>query len=199
MLACSLLASCNARQSSVPARGDWIFQSRIDVERGRLEADEFRLIIPSVAGVLEGQPTSASYLAPAVDARLEFEVDLNQQHAALINELEAYEPKESDPLDMQPWYLDPRDTRIASFIPAIVDARFNRLGYARWTNADTGNKMLLVYFDRPARLHGEFYDVRAEEAGYVWIEVPQRPAIAHTVSRPTGLTLVFDGEPSRNR
>jgi hypothetical protein len=198
-LACSLLAACNPGQSSTPPRADWVISSHIEVDRGRLHSDEFRLIIPSVIGALEGQPTSASYLAPSVNSELEFELDLNPQHAALLDELKAYEPQEGDPFAQKPWYLEPRDTRIASFFPAIINARFNQLGNARWLNADTGNRLLLVYFDRPARLHGEFFDVRATEAGYVWIEVPQRPAVAQAVPRPASLALAFFPDASRGR
>ena len=50
-----------------------------------------------------------------------------------------------------------------------------------WLDIDTGDKLMLVYFDRPARIRGEIvyegrslrFDIETKEAGYVWIRQPE--------------------------
>jgi hypothetical protein len=78
--------------------------------------------------------------------------------------------------------IEPADARVARLSPFVLPLdNILPVGTAEWLDADTGDRLMLVYFDRPARIRGEIvyegrnlrFDIEATEAGYVWIRQPE--------------------------
>lgn len=190
----TLVAACGDSGPVVvksPPRDDWIIESRIDVGQGPLEAETFQLIAPYNLGDLYGQPNSEIYLKAELggNGSRRFTLDLNQGHDAMLAELAGREPKRLNDRRMS---IEPPDARIVTVSPEIVDHRFARQGVTNWVDRTSGYRMRLIYFDRPARLTGHYFDVQASEAGYVWVVEPPGPQIAHAVPQPSDLVLAFD-------
>ena len=80
---------------------------------------------------------------------------------------------------------------MATMSPQIVDKRIKALGITHWVDAQTGHRLRLMYVDRPARLIGNEFAVEVPQAGYVWVEEPPSPGIAHVVPQPEKLLLAF--------
>jgi hypothetical protein len=188
---CALLVSCGSSEhpkARTPARDEWIIHSRITVGKGHLESGNFRLIVPFVSGDLYGRPTSSAYLTASVDNNLAFELDLNPGHDAMLSELRATK------LWSREVQITPSDARLADFSPAIVDRHTKALGIANWVDGRSDHVLRLIYFDRPARIAGPDFDIETKEAGYVWVEMPPAPGIAHVVPQPDELVLSFWGD-----
>jgi hypothetical protein len=178
----ALLASCGPReQAPAAARADWVLQSRVaffeaDGKTARpAPKEDLRLWMPWVVGDLYGDPNEGE-LAPAVlKPDLSFSLDLNNSREKVGK---ALVPTEFS----QKWMsIEPKEARVARISPFVLPVDgIVPVGVCEWLDIDTGDKLMLVYFDRPARIRGEVvyegrnlrFDIEAREAGYVWIRQP---------------------------
>jgi hypothetical protein len=192
---CALLVSCGSHQSPkqhTPPREEWKIQASLEVSEGELEPGKYRLIVPFTVGDMYGGPDSKTYITPSLNEDGTFELDLNLDHDAMLAELAEIPP--SARFRDHRMSIAPRDARIATISPQIVNKRFKALGNASWADAQTGHRLQLMYFDRPAHLTGNDLDVEVSEAGYVWVEVLSSPEISHAVPQPDDLVLAFFGK-----
>lgn len=178
----TLLASCGRPEPApVPARADWVLESHVafveaDGKTARtVPAEDLRLWVPYVVGDLYGAPNAGELSPVALKPDLSFSLDLNKTNeklkAALI------------PTDFsQKWMtIEPKDARVARLSPFVLPVEgIVPVGLCEWLDMDTGDKLMLVYLDRPARIRGEIvhegrdlrFDIESTEAGYIWIRQP---------------------------
>ena len=193
---CLLMAACGQSDpppAPTPNRADWVIESRIVFGRGNpLPLESFRLSVPFRTGSIYGNPTSGSYPEAVVLPDYRFEIDLNQGHNLLLSSLVETHFVSND------LRVEPSDTRIARISPALTDPdEDSSLGITNWVDPETDHTLMLLYFDRPARVTGNRYDIEVTEPGYVWVETPPSPALGHVVPKPNDLVLAFF--PRRNR
>jgi len=176
----ALLAGC-AREEPEVRRPDWVLETRVEF----FEPDgktprpapqqELRLWMPWVVGDLYGDPNEGE-LAPAnLKPDLSFSLDLNKSREKVGK---ALVPTRFS----QKWMsIEPAEARVARISPFVLPADgIVPLGDCEWLDIDTGDKLMLVYFDRPARIRGEIvyegrslrFDLDSKEAGYLWIRQP---------------------------
>jgi hypothetical protein len=179
----ALLAGCGARDdAAAPKRPDWVLQSHVaffekDGKTARPAPKEnLRLWMPWVVGDLYGDPNEGE-LAPAeLKPDLSFSLDLNKSREKVGK---ALVPTQFS----QKWMtIEPREARVARISPFVLPAEgIVPVGDCEWLDVDTRDKLMLVYFDRPARIRGEIvyegrslrFDIESREAGYVWIRQPE--------------------------
>jgi len=198
LLGCCLLAAACGQpdppptQAVTPYRADWVIKSRIDFRRSYpLPLESFSLSVPFRTGSIYGNPTSGSFPDAVVRANYRFKIDLNQGHNVLLSSLVETRFVSSG------LRVEPVDTRIARVSPALTDPdEGSSLGITNWVNPATDHTLMLLYFDRPARVTGDRYDIEVTEPGYVWVEKPPSPALGHVVPKPNDLVLAFF--PKRN-
>jgi hypothetical protein len=178
----ALLVSCGPREEApASARADWVLKSRVaffeaDGKTARpAPKEDLRLWMPWVVGDLYGDPNEGE-LAPAVlKPDLSFSLDLNNSRQKVGK---ALIPTQFS----QKWMsIEPKEARVARISPFVLPAEgIVPVGDCEWLDTDTGDKLMLVYFDRPARIRGEIvyegrnlrFDIETQEAGYVWIRQP---------------------------
>jgi len=177
------LAGC-ARQepAAAPVRSDWVLESRVafveaDGKTPRLvPKEDLRLWVPFVVGDLYGAPNAGELAPVRLKPDLSFALDLNKGHDKLAP---ALIPTEFS----QKWMtIEPASARIARLSPFVLPMEgIVPVGVCEWLDVDTGDKLMLVYVDRPARIRGEIvyegrnlrFDIESKEAGYVWIRQPE--------------------------
>jgi hypothetical protein len=180
----AVVAGCDKleKEPSVPARADWVLESRVAFfERdGRTPRaapkEDLRLWVPYVVGDLYGDPNEGEVAPVSLKPDLSFALDLNKNHDKLAKVLV---PTEFS----QKWMtIEPASARVARLSPFVMPADgITPVGLCEWLDMDTGNKLMLVYLDRPARIRGEIvyegrslrFDIDAKEAGYLWIRQPE--------------------------
>jgi hypothetical protein len=192
------LSGCHPAQ---PDRAAWVIRSKLvflsedlATERAPLPPAQFRLFFPYVAGDIYGSPTTGDFINPVVGADYRFQIDLNRSHAALLASLEPTQ------LSLSQLRIEPAGARIARLAPMVLQADgIERVGRANWIDADTRRTLLLLYFDRPARITGRLvgggkpirYSIHAAAEGYVW--VGQEPGadenVYEVMAAPTRLLL----------
>jgi hypothetical protein len=168
-LVLAALSACH--KPPPPPHADWIIHARLvflsadlKTERAPLEQARFRLFFPYIAGDIYGAPTTGDFLNPTLGPDYRFNIDLNRSHQALLASLE--------PTDFSVSYLhiEPADARVARLAPMVLQADgIDPVGRTEWVDADTGRAVMLVYFDRPARISGGKFAIQAPAAGYVWV------------------------------
>jgi hypothetical protein len=99
--------------------------------------------------------------------------------------------------------IEPKDARVARVLPFVVQKDgIQPLGLAEWLDTESGEKLMLVYVDRPARIRGDVvyegrsltFAIDAKEAGFLWVRQPPESGTYEPVPRPGGLVLaVFPG------
>ena len=178
----ALLAGCAREEAAAPQRPDWVLQSRVEFFEadGRTERpapkEDLRLWVPYVVGDLYGAPNAGELAPVALKPDLSFSLDLNKTNSKLKAAL--------IPTDFsQKWMIiEPADARIARLSPFVLPVEgIVPVGMCEWLDIDTGDKLMLVYLDRPARIRGEIvhqgrslrFDIESEEAGYLWIRQPE--------------------------
>lgn len=165
-----------------PQRADWVLQSYVaffeaDGRTAREPPPEnLRLWVPYVVGDLYGAPNAGELAPVTLKPDLSFTLDLNQSHEKLKR---ALVPTEFS----QKWMIiEPKEARVARLSPFVLPVEgIVPVGRCEWLDIDTGDKLMLVYLDRPARIRGEVvyegrslrFDIESEEAGYVWIRQPE--------------------------
>ena len=175
--AASLLAGCG--QSATESHHGWVLHSQIKflgpdlaVAREPLARNSFRLFFPYIAGDLYGPATTGDFIHPTINADLSFEIDFSRVQQDLNRSLQ--------PTEFSLGYLkiEPVNARIARLAPlALQPDGIEQVAVADWINAETHERLMLVYVDRPSRITGAFvrddgtirYNVRAAAPGYIWI------------------------------
>jgi len=93
--------------------------------------------------------------------------------------------------------LVPEDARFARIATTVWSKTKPDLGKAvGWMDPETGNELVLLYFDRPCRLSGsltrkilsheelnETFDVEVASAGWLWVQIEHADPLHSTVSR----------------
>jgi hypothetical protein len=164
---------------------------------GPAPAGGYRLVFPYVVGDLYGSPTTGGFVHPGTGPGGTLVLDLNHTAGALASEL--------GPTDFSLGFLKitPPTARIARLTPLALERNgIDPVGPAEWLDARSRQSLMLVYFDRPARITGAVtrngeslrYDISASRAGYVWIA--DRRAAAHerlfsAIPRPRRVLLVI--------
>ena len=111
-----------------------------------------------------GTPTTGDFINQTLEPDYHFTIDLNRSHQALLASLE--------PTDFSVSYLhiEPADARVARLAPMVLQADgIDPVGRTQWVDGDTRRTVMLLYFDRPARISGGKFAIRAPAAGYVWV------------------------------
>jgi hypothetical protein len=169
VLVLAALSACHP--SPPPPHADWIIHAQLvflsadlKTERTPLDRAGFRLFFPYIAGDIYGAPTTGDFINPTLEADYHFTIDLNRSHPALLASLE--------PTDFSVAYLhiEPADARVARLAPMVLQADgIDPVGRTEWVDGDTRRTVMLLYFDRPARISGGKFAIRTAAAGYVWI------------------------------
>ena len=154
-----------------PHNADWVIRSRVvflseDLQSGRepVPLEDFRLWFPLTSGDLYGSVTSGSFVDVKVNPDYTFELDLNSGHDGLVKSLLKTR------FSVRGMRIDPPEARIARISTFALEADgIDPIGTTEWIDADSREKLMLVYFDRPARITGPNYDISVTEPGYVWI------------------------------
>jgi len=179
----AVLTACGKHEEPADlARADWVLESRVaffesDGKTPRAAPKEdLRLWVPYVVGDLYGGPNEGEFAPVALKPDLSFSVDLNKTHEKLVK---ALVPTEFS----QKWMtIDPANARVARLSPFVMPVDgIAPVGMCEWLDTDTGDKLMLVYVDRPARIRGEIvhegrnlrFDIDTNEAGYIWIRQPE--------------------------
>src|SRR5262249_38678333 len=99
--------------------------------------------------------------------------------------------------------IDPDDARIARLQPqALKPDSIEQVASTAWIDGQSHAALMLVYFDRPARITGTSgsnghtyrYNIRAGQAGYVWIgcvHTDDGQFMHREVERPTHVVLAL--------
>lgn len=178
-----LFAGCGPGQPApAPLRPDWVLASHVaffeaDGKTARPAPEEnLRLWVPYVVGDLYGAPNAGELSPVQLKPDLSFALDLNKSHDKLEVNLV---PTEFS----QKWMtIEPANARVARLSPFVLPVDgIVPVGRCEWLDTDTGDKLMLVYIDRPARIRGEIvyegrglrFDIEAKEAGYQWIRQPE--------------------------
>jgi len=178
-----MLAGCGSSEPPpVPQRADWVLESRVaffeaDGKTVREAPKEsLRLWVPYVVGDLYGAPNAGELSPVALKPDLSFSLDLNKSHDKLALSLV---PTEFS----QKWMtIEPKEARVARLSPFVLPVEgIVPVGLCEWLDIDTGDKLMLVYVDRPTRIRGEIvyegrslqFDIESKEAGYIWIRQPE--------------------------
>lgn len=174
--AIALLAACGRGHEYDP---DWVIHSRVvflspdlKVERESPPAAVMRLWFPYVSGDFYGPPNTGSFYEVTLNPDRSFELDLNKPHQSVMKSLQGTS------FSMRWLRIGPADARIARLLPFVLQADgIEPLGQADWVDADTRRRLMLVYFDRAARIFGSeqvndqtmMFDISSDRPGYVWI------------------------------
>lgn len=195
----ALLAACSRPTDDVePPHEDWIIRSHVAfVESDGLTArpvprEPLRLWMPYVVGDLYGSPNAGELTPVELAPDLGFTLNLNLGHRRLGKVLVPTN------FSAQWMTLEPGSARLARLLPYVMPAdNIEPMGLCEWLDADTGERLMLVYVDRPARLRGEIvyegrslqFDVDAREAGFLWVQQPRESGVYRAVPRPARLVL----------
>jgi len=179
----ALMAGCGSREDAASAqRADWVLQSRVvfvesDGKKERpAPKEDLRLWMPFVVGDIYGDPNEGELAQALLKPDLTFSFDLNKSREKLDRALVATNFS-------QKWMtIEPKEARVARVSPFVLPADgIVPVGTCEWLDIDTGDKLMLVYLDRPARIRGEIvyegrslrFDIESTEAGYIWIRQPE--------------------------
>jgi hypothetical protein len=148
--------------------------------------------VPYVVGDLYGAPNAGELAPVTFKPDLSFVLDLNKSHENLAK---ALIPTEFT----QKWMIiEPASARIARLSPFVLPADgIVPVGVSEWLDENSGAKLMLVYLDRPARIRGEVvyegrnisFDIEAKEAGYMWIEQPEKSGVFRKAAWPGHVVL----------
>ncbi len=204
LAAIAALSSCSKPSDDVdPPNPEWIVRSHVAF----LEADgrtpraapkqPVRLWVPYVVGDIYGSPNAGEMAPVELKPDMSFTLNLNLKHLRLGKVLE---PTKFS----QKWMeIEPAAARVARVLPFVVQKDgIQPVGIAEWLDAASGDKLMLVYVDRPARIRGDIvyegrsltFAIDAKEAGFLWVRQPATSGTYEPVPRPANLVLgVFPG------
>lgn len=177
VVAAAALAGCS-RGDSVSPPG-WVLHARIQffgpdgqVAPEPRPSNTFRLFFPYICGDLYGPATTGDFIHPVIQPDGTFEIDFGRVQQDLTRSLEPTE------FSLDYLKIDPANARIARLAPlALQPDGIEQVATTDWIDARTHERLMLVYFDRPARITGALvrkdytilYNVRATAAGYIWV------------------------------
>ncbi len=193
------MLSCSRPTDDVePPIPDWIIRSHVAF----LEADgktprtvprePMRLFMPYLVGDLYGSPNEGELSPVALAPDMSFTLNLNLRHLRLAKTLVPTQ------FSMRWMSIEPASARIARLMPFVIPRDgIEPYGLCEWLDADSGERLMLVYFDRPARVRGEIvyegrsleFDIEATQAGFLWIQQPRDSGVYRAVPRPAHLVL----------
>ncbi|MBC8026335.1 MAG: hypothetical protein H7Y89_10110 [Steroidobacteraceae bacterium] len=200
-----VLSGCSKSSDDVePPNPDWILRSHVvflaaDGKTPRsLPKQPMRLWVPYVVGDIYGSPNAGEMMPVELQPDMSFTLNLNLKHLRLAKVLEATRFS-------QKWMeIEPKEARVARVLPFVVQKDgIQPLGIAEWLDTTSGDKLMLVYVDRPARIRGDIvyegrsltFAIDAKEAGFLWVRQPAQSGTYEPVPRPANLVLaVFPGE-----
>jgi hypothetical protein len=190
-----LLTAC-ARPA--PPRAEWIISAQVEFRaadgtaRAAPPAKDARLWMPWVLGDLYGAPDGGELAPVALQGDYRFTLDLNA--TTRIAQALAKEQTEFT----EAWiHIEPAEARMARLVPYVLEANgIAPLGEAEWMDA-TGQRLMLLYFDRAARIVGRYqrdsltleFAVVAEAPGYVWVVSPTGSGIFKNAPFPQRVML----------
>src|SRR5262249_4316176 len=140
----------------VPPIPDWIIHSHVafleaDGKTPRPKPDEpLRLWMPYVVGDIYGSPNEGELVPVDLGADLGFTLDLNLKHLRLGKVLLPTK------FSMRWMNIEPAQARVARLMPFVLPKDgIAPLGLCEWLDAATGERLMLVYVDQPAKVRGE--------------------------------------------
>ena len=157
----------------------------------------YRLFFPYIAGDLYGPATTGDFIHPVVHDDLTFEIDFGRVQQDLSRSLEPTE------FSLDYLKIDPPDARIARLAPlALQPDGIEQVATTDWMDASTHERLMLVYFDRPARITGVLarddytirYNIRATQPGYIWIarrQTDEGEQMYTEVEKPASVVLAL--------
>ena len=198
-----LMSGCSKPGDDVdPPNPDWIVPSHVvfmsaDGKRKPVPKQPMRLWVPYVVGDIYGSPNAGEMMPVELKPDMSFTLDLNLKHLRLAKVLE---PTKFS----QKWMeIEPKEARVARVSPFVVQKDgIQPLGVAEWLDTASGDKLMLVYVDRPARIRGDIvyegrsltFAIDAKEAGFLWVRQPEQSGTYSPVPRPANLVLaVYPG------
>jgi hypothetical protein len=147
-------------------RADWVLHARLVFPERALSADEYRLWFPYVVGDFYGAPDTVDFIQPVPQSDGTIVVDLNEGHDQLLAALKP----EAVEFSLSFMKIEPAEARIARLTPMAMQADgIEQVGRTDWIDADSKQRLMLLYADRPCRIYGGPYDIRIPAAGFVWI------------------------------
>jgi hypothetical protein len=196
------LAGCApTSEDAVPPHEDWIIESEVtfpekDGRSAKPRPNEsLRLWVPYVVGDIYGSPNAGEISPVDLRANLTFTMNLNLGYRKLAR---ALVPTEFS----QKWMsIEPKDARVARVSPFVMPADgIAPVGTCEWLDTDSGQRLLLIYVDRPARIRGDIvyegrslrFDIDAKEAGYLWVRQPENSGEFTVAARPKHLVLAVE-------
>jgi hypothetical protein len=175
-----ILAACEPPAPPVENHPQWVIRSKVSfvdadlaTAREPLPLPAFKLSFPYVSGDLYSSPSIADLLHAQINPDYSFVIDLNRTQTDLVRSLQPTLFSSDEALR-----IDPPDARIARLTPqALKPDSIEPIASTHWVDARSHAPLMLVYFDRPARITGVVmrdgrtmrYNIRAGQAGYVWI------------------------------
>jgi len=178
----AVLAGCGTGDSQRPP--GWVLHSQLrfyasdlQTQRAPLPRGAFRLFFPFIAGDLYGPATTGDFIHPLLRPDYSFEIDFGRVQPDLLRSLQPTE------FSLDYLRIDPPEARLARLAPvALQPDGIEQVATTDWIDAARHERLMLVYFDRPARITGSLtrngytvhYNVRAAAPGYVW--VARRPS-----------------------
>jgi hypothetical protein len=207
VIAAAALVGCG-RSEPQPHGGGWILHSRIQffspdlqVAQDPMPRGNFRLFFPYIAGDLYGPATTGDFIRPAINEDYTFDIDFDRVQPDLDRSLQPTE------FSLDYLKIDPPNARIARLAPLALQADgIEQVAITDWINANTREKLMLVYVDRPARITGALerndytirYNVRAGARGYIWIarrQTEDGEQMYTEVSKPESVILALTPPP----
>ena len=199
--ALALLTACGAHsdRSADVIRAKLVFVAAdLRTPLPALPVSAFRLWCPFVLGDLYGGPGTGDLVHAVLHPDLTLEIDLDRSLGDLERSLE--------PTEFSLHFLkaEPPEARIARLAPSVLEANgIEPLGKTDWIDADTHERLMLVFADRPVRIAGQSvaggitlsYDLLIPRAGYVWVRERVSPAgdlSYRVVPRPRHLELALE-------
>jgi hypothetical protein len=154
--------------------------------------EPLRLWMPFVVGDFYGAPNAGELVPVELRPDMSFSVNLNAALPLI--------PKVLIPTAFsQKWMaIEPAAARVARLSPFVLPSEgIVPVGMTEWLDEDTGAKLMLIYFDRPARVRGDIvyegrrlqFDIEAREAGYLWIQQPEGSGTFRAAAWPARVVL----------
>jgi hypothetical protein len=192
LAAAAMLLACS--DPPPEQRADWVLHARVVFPGKSLAAGEYRLWFPYVVGDFYGAPDTVDFIQPVPQADGTITVDLNKGHDQLLAALKP----EAVEFSLSFMTIEPAEARIARLTPMAMQADgIEQVGTTDWVDAESKQRLMLIYADRPCRIHGGSYDIRIPATGFVWIGETMTDGKGRyaTTSQPASLELAITPAP----